>query len=70
VTNGLFTVLLDIGTDPFNGQARWLDIAVNNTVPPTPLTPRQPLTATPYAMYSLAPWARWADISYSGGRQT
>ena len=55
VTNGLFTVLLDFGSDTFDGANRWLDIAVrpagNGTF--TPLTPRQPITPTPYAVTAL-----------------
>src|SRR5690606_3434293 len=29
VTNGLFTALLDLGTSPFTGPARWLQIRVS-----------------------------------------
>jgi hypothetical protein len=52
VTNGLFTVSLDFGAYVFNGDARWLDIAVrtNGAASFTPLTPRQPLTPSPYAI--------------------
>ena len=55
VTNGLFTVTLDFGAGPFsNGAPRWLDIAArtNNAGPFTQMNPRQPLTATPYAIYA------------------
>src|ERR1035437_6963960 len=51
VSNGVFTVTLDFGAN-FPGADRWLEIAVrtNGTVPFTTLAPRQPLTATPYAI--------------------
>ena len=54
ITNGLFTVALDFGAAPFNGQACWLEIAVTATGsgPVTTLTPRQPLTPTPYALHA------------------
>lgn len=52
VTGGRFTVLLDFTESPFTGASRWLEIAVKpgngNTY--TVLTPRQPLTPTPYAI--------------------
>jgi hypothetical protein len=55
VSNGLFTVQLDFGPSAFQGSARWLEIAVRPTGGSyTTLTPRQPLTAAPYAM-SLMP---------------
>ena len=53
VSNGLFTVTLDFGAAAFNGDGRWLEIAVRTTgslADFTSLTPRQKLTATPYAL--------------------
>ena len=54
VTSGLFTVALDFGA-VFDGNARWLDISVktNGASSYTTLAPRQPLTPTPYALYSM-----------------
>ena len=53
VSNGLFTVTLDFGNQ-FLGAARWLEIGVrtNGGSAFTTLTPRQPLTASPYALYA------------------
>jgi len=55
VTNGLFTVQLDFGAEAFRGDARWLQVAVRCTgdVGYVTLTPRQPLTPAPYAVYAL-----------------
>ncbi len=52
VTNGLFTVPLDFGIAAFRGPDRWLEVHVRATGDPgfTVLTPRQKLTATPYAL--------------------
>lgn len=55
-TKGLFTTTLDFGALAFNGSnARWLEIAVQGPGDQsyTTLSPRQPITAVPYAMYSL-----------------
>ncbi|MFO1488776.1 MAG: VCBS repeat-containing protein [Verrucomicrobiota bacterium] len=52
VSNGHFTVTLDFGPGIFTGAERWLAIAVrtNGGGAFTPLSPRQLLTATPYAV--------------------
>jgi hypothetical protein len=57
VTGGLFTLPVDFAACPscFNGATRFLEIAVKLTSNPTltTLSPRQPLTSTPYAIRSL-----------------
>jgi len=54
VANGLFTVPLDFGVDAYAAnQARWLEITVSGTM----LSPRQPLTASPNALYAKNNWA-------------
>lgn len=52
IVDGLFTVTLDFGAGPLNGDARWLEIAVRrlDSDPYTTLSPRQPLAGTPYAL--------------------
>ena len=53
VSDGLFTTSLDFGTEPLLGTNVWLDIAVRSHGSPgafTELTPRQLLTATPFAV--------------------
>ena len=55
VSNGLFTVMVDFGASVFTGPSRWLAIGArtNGSISAhTPLTPRQPLTAAPYAVYA------------------
>lgn len=51
ISNGLFTVTLDFGNS-FSGASRWLQIAAktNNGDSFAILTPRQPVTSTPYAI--------------------
>lgn len=53
VANGLFNVVLDFGQN-FDGQARWLEIVVSGT----PLSPRQPLTPSPYALALPGLWTQ------------
>ncbi len=53
VTSGRFTVQLDFGAGIFTGPARWLEIGVRpkgSVNAYTILNPRQPITATPYAI--------------------
>ncbi len=52
VTAGLFSVTLDFGDAPFTaGAERWLQLEANtNSGPFTTLSPRQKITATPYAI--------------------
>lgn len=59
VSNGLFTVELTFGDGIFTGNERWLQIAVRcpaGSGAHTTLSPRQKLTAVPYALHS-----RFAD---------
>jgi len=53
VSNGLFTTALDFGSGVFDGNARWLELGVRSNGSAadfTTLSPRQPLTPTPYAL--------------------
>ena len=54
VSNGLFAVTLDFGAGVFDGNARWLEmgVATNGGGAFTALSPRQPLTPTPYAIFA------------------
>ncbi len=56
VSNGLFAVQLDFGADVFTGDALWLEVAVRpggSDGAHIILSPRQPLTAAPYALYAV-----------------
>lgn len=59
IEDGVFTVPLDFGLLAFNGEARWLEIAVDGTT----LAPRQLVTSAPYALYALD----GAGASYTAG---
>jgi len=59
VVDGYFSASLDFGATPFNGDARWMEVAIKPGDTPandtyTVLNPRQPLTAVPYALYAMA----------------
>ena len=54
ISNGLFTVTLDFGAGAFDGTPRWLEIGVRTNANDdfTILSPRQPFTASPYAIFA------------------
>ena len=59
VTDGIFSVELDYGHPVFTGDMHWLEVAVRDGASAgsyTTLAPRQPITATPYAL-GLVPGA-------------
>jgi hypothetical protein len=69
VANGYFAALVngggEFGAGAFAGEARWLEITVQCTVDPAPVTlsPRQLLSAAPYARYSMgAPWSGLTSV--------
>ncbi len=74
LADGLFTVELngagEFGPGAFNGRDLWLGIAVRSPAGSgtfTPLSPRQPVTAAPYALLG-GPWqADGTDLFYLGG---
>jgi hypothetical protein len=74
IVDGIFTSLIDFGDGAFNGNSRWLDIGVDLTGGTTYawMSPRQPVTATPYAIHALhcddAVWdLNGANIYFQGG---
>jgi len=71
VSGGLFTAEVDFGGAAFTGAARWLKIAVRCPAGGgayVPLSGRQALTATPYALYALgAPWAGVSGVPAVSG---
>jgi hypothetical protein len=58
VTNGLFSVTLNFGSNVFNGSLLWLQIGVRTNgiaTAFTTLSPRQQLLPVPYALYAMTP---------------
>ncbi len=64
VVGGLFTVFLDFGAGAFQGQTRWLEVEVDCGDGGATLSPRQALTAAPYALWAVgAGGAPWGGLS-------
>jgi len=64
VSGGLFSTTLDFGVVPFDGTAYWLELGVRpagSADPFTLLSPRQALTAAPYALYASSSGAAPAE---------
>lgn len=76
VSGGLFATSLDFGAGAFPGADRFLEIQVRTNIGAfTTLTPRQPLTPTPYAVYARTagtaqgPWVTsGSDLFYTAGK--
>ena len=70
VSRGLFTVELDFGVGAFDGTERWLEVGVrcpSGSGSITTLSPRQRLTAVPYALYARSgPYSAGAGLSLTG----
>lgn len=67
LANGAFTVQLDFGAQSFTGNARWLQVALRSPAGAgsyTTLSPRQSITVTPHATYSLQ--TRGIEVDESG----
>ncbi len=71
VSEGIFTTQLDFGSDKFTGDNRWLEIWVRcpaGSGTYQPLSPRQALTAAPYALYASSSGAvPWSGITSMPG---
>ena len=69
VTNGLFQVSLNFGSSVFDGSARWMELGVRtngSTAAFTTLTPRQLITATPYAVRAASFSGTLASTNLTG----
>lgn len=69
VSNGLFVATLDFGASAFSGADRWLEIGVRTNGGAgafTTLTPRQPITSTPYAIRAANFSGAVSDAQLSG----
>lgn len=72
LTDGTFATQLNFGTTAFNGNRRWVEIAVKSTGGGTytTLTPRQEVTASPYSLFALNVAASAMPWNFSGANAT
>lgn len=74
VTNGFFVVQLDFGASAFDGNARYLEVGVRcpsgSGAAYTQLSPRQPITPAPYAIYAAASGSARSLQGFPLGGQT
>ncbi len=70
VVNGLFSTQLDFGLTAFQGENRFLELAVRTSGSGefTVLSPRQPLTPTPYALFAMTPAGPKGDPGDTGAQ--
>jgi hypothetical protein len=69
VTSGVFTVQLDFTAAAFSGGDRFVEVGVTPAGSGTPFTildPRQPITPTPYALFSLNAAMASGNFTISG----
>lgn len=74
VSDGLFTEQLDFGANVFVGLPLWLSVEVRADSTPgncsigsyAPLSPRQPLTPAPYALFAASAGTADLNLPYSG----
>lgn len=75
LVNGLFNVELDFGGDALRGEPRWLEISVRTDSESALLSPRQPITPVPFALYAFdapsgggSPWTvSGPDVYFTPG---
>jgi hypothetical protein len=73
VNNGLFEATLDFGTQAFDGNPRWLELAIRRPggdLSSVRLTPRQPIRPAPYAMHAFAAGKLLNGLAGDGSRIT
>jgi hypothetical protein len=64
IVDGIFTVELDFGSGVFNGDARWLQVSFDCGDAAGTFSPRQALTAAPYAVYAseVGEHDHWGEV--------
>jgi hypothetical protein len=69
ISDGLFSDLLDFEAGAFNGDGRWLEVGIrpwNSAAHYEILTPRQQLTAAPYALFAKTIYRQTVVVKPAG----